>query len=120
MTPTQHDAFVEIRRLLAEAYADYFARCNDGHKSSEGAIQLHYPSIFDDLPPLEVSGISIYSYVLGPSRMHDWFRGKGLSSYACKWVGDADPIQGALEDVRGWHAQQMAYQPHENDDLFSA
>lgn len=88
MTPKQIEQLAEIRRLLKEAYDDYFER-GDGHcKSSEGYIEVRYPTVFEDkYLSSEASGIGIYSYVLGPNRMHDF------SSF-----------DEALETVKQWHA----------------
>ena len=88
MTPAQMIILSEIRRLLNEAYDDYFRR-GDGHcKSSEGYIEVRYPNYFDraKYPDGAASGIGIYSYVLGPSRMHEF------SDFAK-----------ALKAVRKWH-----------------
>lgn len=113
MTPEQTEKLREITRLLREAYADYFARTDSHCKSSEGAIEVYYPGIFEDGDPTSAKGIGVYSYVLGPSRMHHWWLGDGNSDYADKHTGDRDPFDVALEDVKKWHADQMAWQPDE-------
>ena len=97
MTLAQQAMFKEIRRLLKEAYDDYFARSDDGcHKSSEMAVEVSYPNYWeaDDAAPLKANGIGIYSYVLGPSRMHYF-----------------DTFEEALGEVREWHRQQLAWSP---------
>jgi hypothetical protein len=86
----------EMARLLDEAYRHYFAN-SDGHcKSVEGAISLHFGNHFDrehyDKDALEVSGVEVYSYVLGPSRTH-WFKG----------------LNEALHAVRQWHKEEMEF-----------
>ena len=82
----------EIMRLLAEAYQHYFANSDGYCKSSEGAISVHIPPYFwlDDESYGKPS-MTIYSYVLGPHRSHDFAS-----------------IDDALEAVRGWHAKEMA------------
>ncbi|MDT0442341.1 hypothetical protein [Streptomyces johnsoniae] len=83
----------ELQRLLDEAYGHYFA-FGDGYcKSSEGYMGLHFNNYFDrqDGEPLRIKGVDVYSYVLGPHRMHNF---KSLSE--------------ALEAVRKWHAREMA------------
>lgn len=95
------DKLAEIMRLLAEAYEHYFAG-SDGHcKSSEGAISINIPPFFwrEDEGYGGVT-VSIYSYVLGPSRQHD-FRS----------------VDAALETVRGWHAEEMATEYDEHGDV---
>lgn len=87
----------EIQRLLAEAYEHYMADGDGGWKSSEGHISISFPEFFwidgfygenDTLPkPPEVS---IYSYALGPSRMHHF---KNVTE--------------ALAEVRKWHREEM-------------
>ena len=81
----------EIQRLIAEAYEHYFAN-SDGHcKSAEGAVSIHLPAFFWGEETTARPGVSVYSYVLGPSRNHDF----------------ADVDQ-ALAAVREWHKWEMA------------
>lgn len=93
MTPRQLKALVEIRRLLKEAYDDYFARGDGYHKASEGYVEVGYPRYFDfaEYPDGAAKRVSIYSYVLGPQRMHEF--------------ADFDE---ALAEVKKWHAEQLA------------
>lgn len=81
----------DIQYLLDEAYDHYFEN-SDGHcKMDEGYIELRYPSYFDRQKGGELRvKIGVYSYVLGPSRMH-WF----------------DTIPEALDAVKDWHAAEM-------------
>ena len=85
----------EIHRLLDEAYRHYFEN-SDGHcKSSEGHISVEYGNYWSRqglTDPLEISGVEIYSYVLGPSRGHRF-----------------NTTAEALEAVRGWHEDEMAF-----------
>lgn len=89
----------QIRALLAEAYEHYFAN-GDGHcKSSEGAISLHFqPFFWREGEPQERPAVSIFSYVLGPSRDH-YFR-------------DMDE---ALAAVTEWHAAEMSHDYSEDE-----
>ena len=97
MTAKQLSQFVEIRRLLKEAYDDYFRRSEDGHcKSAEASIEVYYPNYWEaeEYAPNEACGIGIYSYVLGPSRTHDF-----------------PTFELALEAVKDWHRMQMSWEP---------
>jgi len=82
----------EIQRLLDEAYANYFAK-GDGHcKMAEGHVSVAFGTYFDRKDGLRIRPTSIYSYVLGPGRSHDF-----------------DSISEALEAVRGWHKEEMEH-----------
>ncbi len=96
MTPYQLEILAEIRRLLNEAYDDYFKRGDGYCKSSEGYIEVRYPTYFDrhKYEPNTASSIGIYSYVLGPSRMHDF-----------------DTFDEAVMAVKQWHDEQLAAEP---------
>lgn len=87
----------EIQDLLAEAYRHYMEFGDGGWKSNEGSISLIFPEFFweegwygegDTLP--KRPGVSIYSYVLGPSRSHYF-----------------NNTTQALAAVRKWHANEM-------------
>lgn len=85
----------EILRLHDEAFRDYLERFGDGHKSSEGAVEVHFGNFWDrdgwDAPGAGGTvGVSIYSYALGPSRNHYF-----------------DSIAGGLAEMRLWHRAQM-------------
>lgn len=88
----------EIRYLHDTALARSLKR--DGHsKSSEGSLTIELGTYWaradgDNPKP----GVSLYSYVLGPSRMHHF-----------------GTIDRALETVRGWYATEMS-QPEEYDE----
>jgi hypothetical protein len=92
------EKLAEISRLLDEAYKHYFSY--EGHcKSSEGYMHVEYGNYWDraDGPlELKVKAIHIYSYV---------FCRQGRSA-------DFDSIDDALEAVRSWHADEMAYDPN--------
>jgi hypothetical protein len=89
----------EIHRLLNEAYDHYFANSDGYCKSSEGQVSLHWPTYFamryGEIEPT----CSVYSYVLGPSRNHDF-----------------ESTTEALAAVREWHAEEMA---HDYRDSFA-
>lgn len=98
MTSTDMEKLQEISRLLDEAYTHYFTY--EGHcKTSEGAISIEYGTLWDrrDNPTeLPIKNVHIYSYV---------FCTQGRSQ-------DFDTLDEALETVRGWHAEEMAYDPN--------
>jgi len=81
----------EIHRLLDEAYRYYFEH-GDGHcKSSEGHVSVEFGNYWERQDKgLHVTGVSVYSYVLGPNRTHDF-----------------DSLDQALEVVRSWHRQEV-------------
>ena len=87
----------EINRLLHEANEHSLEQ--DGHcKSAEGAISLHFGNHWDRLDETDRKSpsVSIYAYLLGPYRNHDF-----------------DSITQALDVVRVWHKNEMA---REGDD----
>lgn len=94
MTPDEHKKLQEISRLLREAYDHYFEY--EGHcKSSEGRIEISYGNLWERENPydLSIKSVYIYSYVFcRDGRSKSW-----------------DTVDEALEEVRGWHAEEMAY-----------
>ena len=86
----------EIRRMLNGMHKKWWGspECN-GHKSAEGTIEIHlcYPNWFEakdyekDEP---VVMCSVYSYLFGPNRMHDF-----------------SSLQEAYENVKGWYKNYM-------------
>lgn len=81
----------EIRRLLQEAYDHYFANSDGYCKSAEGSISLHLGNYWENADGRAEVGVTVYSYVLGPERIHD-FR----------------TTAEALAAVRVWHQEEMA------------
>lgn len=91
LTPEELSNLEEINRLLHEANAHSLEQ--DGHcKSAEGAISLHFGNHWDRLneEDRKSPSMSIYSYLLGPHRNHDF-----------------DSITQALDVVRVWHKNEM-------------
>jgi hypothetical protein len=88
----QCQQLAEIQALLDEAYQHYFDNSDGYCKSSEGYVEVRFNNYFDrrDGQPLKITGVGVYSYVLGPSRMHDF-----------------DSVEAALTAVRQWHAKEM-------------
>lgn len=85
----------EILRLHDEAFKDYLDRFNDGHKSSEGAVEVHFGNFWQrdgwDHPGASGTvGVSIYTYALGPSRTHYF-----------------DTIAEGLTQMQKWHRTHM-------------
>ena len=91
MNKKDFDKLLKIRTLLKEAY-DYYFQHSDGHcKSSEGHISLDFGNYWEDKEcELKITGVQIYSYVLGPDRLH-YFKS----------------LDNALESVVQWHREQM-------------
>ncbi len=81
----------KIRQLLKEAYDHYF-QYSDGHcKTSEGWIDLSFGDYWQDKNcECKITGVQIYSYVLGPSRLHYF-----------------DSLDEALDAVIQWHRDEM-------------
>lgn len=99
MTKKQLKIYLEIRKLLKEAYDYYFEHSDGLSKWSEGAVEINYPNYFDEkkgLDPLESTGIMIYSYVLGPSREHYF-----------------NSFEKALVEVKKWHKSMIETSPKE-------
>jgi hypothetical protein len=88
---TNREKLVKIRKLLKEAYDHYF-KLSDGHcKSSEGSISLEFGDYWSDKNcECKITGVSIYSYVLGSSRVHYF-----------------DTLDEALETVIQWHKEEL-------------
>lgn len=95
------EKLLEIARLHDEAF-DRAMQHDGHHKSNEGSIELVFTNRFDeerDTDPLHIKAVGVYSYVLGPSRMHYF-----------------DSVDEALETVRGWHAAEMAHVYSEDEE----
>lgn len=91
MNQSDFNKLKKIRKLLKEAYNHYF-KYSDGHcKHSEGHISLDFGDYWSDKKcECKITGVNIYSYVLGPSR----------SNYF-------DSLDNALETVVQWHTSEM-------------
>ena len=98
MTPDEYTKLQEISRLLNEAYKHYFSY--EGHcKSSEGHIEVSYGNYWErseNPSDLKITSVSIYSYVLCTDGREAYF----------------DSVDEALETVKEWHANEMAYDPN--------
>lgn len=82
-----------IRQLLDEAYDHYFAHGGGDSKSMEGYISVESNTYHDRKAgyPLTVENIKIYSYVLGPGRLHEFHS-----------------VDEALSAVQEWHRKEMS------------
>jgi hypothetical protein len=91
MNKSDFNKLKKIRQLLKEAYDHYF-KYSDGHcKRSEGHISIDFGDYWSDKNcELKITGVSIYSYVLGPSRSHYF-----------------DSLDEALDTVIQWHEEEM-------------
>ena len=95
--------------MLRAAYAEYFSSGDGCTKSSDGYIGIKYPPHWHDgWERDEATGIEIYSYSLGPSRMHEWHKSDkpeevARSDYRFKYC--ADPFAQALADVKEWQRE---------------
>jgi hypothetical protein len=91
MNRSDFHKLIKIRQLLKEAYDHYF-EYSDGHsKSSEGSISIEFGDYWSDKEcEGKITGVNIYSYVLGSSRLHYF-----------------DNLDKALETVVQWHDEEM-------------
>lgn len=91
LTPDELADLAEIDRLLDEANSHAYSNGDCG-KSSEGHISVDLGTHFDRDPdePRRVPRVSIYAYMLGPHRSHDF-----------------DSIRQALDVVKVWHHNEM-------------
>lgn len=95
---TDAEKIAEIQRLLMEAYDHYFSY--ESHcKSYEGTIAIYYPNVFEQRDGKTAPTYEISSYVFADGRMEEF-----------KTLDDA------LETVRQWHADEMAFVPGEDHD----
>jgi hypothetical protein len=104
--PTRdHILLIEMQRLLDEAYDHYFSRGGSHCKSQEGYIALHFNNYHDrkggtyfhkEPEPFRIARVDVYSYVLGPVRMHVF-----------------TSVQEALDEVRKWHDEEMKVVRHD-------
>jgi len=101
MNKNDFTKLLQIRKLLKEAY-DYYFQHSDGHcKSSEGSISIEFGDYWSDKNcECKITGVSIYSYVLGSSRLHYF-----------------DNLDKALETVLQWHNEEMTMTYLENNDV---
>lgn len=102
MTPDQLEKFAKIRKLLELGYG----RHDDVHKMGDGGCTVKYPEFWKEegCGGIEAEGLEIYSYVLGPSRNHYFYKGDGKGDYATFY--SSDPFQTALEEVQKWIDEQ--------------
>jgi len=82
----------EMAKLLDEALMHVLEF--DGHcKSDEGYIELSFNNSFDRdryEEPLQITTVTVYSYRLGPSRLHHF-----------------DSVDAALTAVKSWYIEAM-------------
>jgi len=109
MKQSDFDKLKKIRQLLKEAYDHYF-ELSDGHcKSSEGSISVEFGDYWSDKECKgKITGVSIYSYVLGSS-------GTTSLGFATR-LHYFDNLDKALETVIQWHREEMAM-TYDYDDL---
>lgn len=88
----------EIIRLLKEAYDHYFEHSDGYCKSSEGNVAVDFGNYFERRGGQRERAVTVYSYVLGPSRSHYF-----------------DSTREALKSVRMWHKEEMATDHEANE-----
>jgi hypothetical protein len=95
MNKEDYEKIEEIQRLLDEAYDHYF-KYESHAKSYEGRVAVHFNNYWDrreNESGLEIDSIEIASYVFCRRGRNEFF----------------DTIDEALDNVRGWHRDEMAY-----------
>lgn len=91
-----------LQKLLKKGYDHYFGNGGSPHKTSEGLIEVHilYPNVFQSeyvgSDPEEYC-ISVYSYVLGPSRMHEFTGSTFDLAYAKAYLAVEQWVTAELE-----------------------
>ena len=92
MKQSDFEKLLKIRKLLKEAYDQYFkGHCKSSY-SYEGHISLEFGNYWTDKNcELKITGVQIYSYVLGPDGLH-YFKN----------------LDNALDTVVRWHREQMS------------
>jgi hypothetical protein len=83
---------VEMQFMLDEAYNHWAKNPASGAKEAEGRISLHFNTTHDRRAgsSLRVVQVDVYSYALGPGRLHSF-----------------DSTAAALEEVRKWYEEEM-------------
>lgn len=90
------DKLAEIQQLLDEGlehYLTYESHC----KSSEGYVSVDLGTSWERREGKNPIRVEVYSYVLGPSRLHDF-----------------ESIDEALTEVRKWHKAEMDFVPDDD------
>lgn len=96
LTQEDLDKLSEIQNLLDEGlehYLTYESHC----KSAEGYVSVSLSNSWERRDNRNPITVEVYSYALGPNRSHFF-----------------DSIDEALEEVRSWHKEEMAYVPDED------
>lgn len=72
-------------------------------KRREGVVTIQYASIWDD-DVMEVSSVEIYSYELGPSRQHYFYKSQNGKEYTTDYNTwhCVDPVETAAKVFNGW------------------
>lgn len=91
LTEQESADLTEIQRLLDEAYKNYYEKGDGYGKSAEGHVEVAFGNTFDRRSGERLRPVTVYSYVFGRGRSHFF-----------------DTPAEALEEVRGWHAEEMA------------
>lgn len=85
----------KLQKLLKDAYDKYFEEEDTHHKSSEGyiSVSIEYGTYFDEkygeaIPRLV--RITVYSYVFGPYRSHDFVGKTFKEAYKKAYFGIKD------------------------------
>lgn len=96
----------DVRKTLWEAY-QRLAQTPEGifGKSDEACCEVLYPSFFDFQTLEEFmkpSGLMVYSYALGPSRKHFFYRSDKESHPDYTVWYSPDPFAKAIKVINGW------------------
>lgn len=98
----------DVRRAVWDAYQRATKNPSYEGKSSEGYIEVLYPNFweaksFEDFA--EPKGVMIYSYALGPSRQHYFFKSdRDFQLDYATWYS-VEPFNRAIEEINKWVAE---------------
>lgn len=108
----------DVRKELWKAYKKAeLMGINEG-KSSDGYVAVKYPNIWDCETEEQFSepyAIEVYSYLLGPSRMHNFIKGKGRNSYHTWYCEDI--FAKAVDVIKSWADGLNNYYNDEQDGM---
>lgn len=95
----------DVRKALWNAYKKAMATGQMDGKSSEAYVKLIFPAIYDcedENEFLEASALTIYSYALGPSREHYFYKAVIEKQENYYTWHTKDIYAKAVEVIEGW------------------
>lgn len=110
MTTDETATIQDLQKAVWEAYEKATRSVDYCGKSAEGIIEVQFKAFhnaesYEDFITPEVIGV--YSYALGPSRMHRFVKAKRLKRIDCATWETPTPITTALIEVNQWIKEFM-------------